>query len=177
VAYRLRRAFEDEALVHLDELFRVARRLTSSQAEAEDLVQETCLRAWQAYARFERGTNCRAWLYTILFRTLGAHRRDLRRELDMFDNHPLDDERLPAPAFLEPSATPHQIEKAFSALPLAFTTAILLVDVEGLSYKEAAAALDVPVGTVMSRLYRARRVLRQRLAPAPFHVVKRQERS
>lgn len=177
MADRLRRAFEEEALVHLDELYRVARRLTASAAEAEDLVQETCLRAWQSFHRFERGTNCRAWLYTILFRTLGARRRELRRELEMFDGQPVDDARRPAPGVIEPSVTPHQIEKAFAALPLAFTTVILLVDVEGLSYKEAATALDVPVGTVMSRLHRGRRLLRRRLAPSPFLVVNTRGRS
>ena len=177
MADRLRRAFEEEALVHLDELYRVARRVTSGATEAEDLVQETCLRGWRSFHRFERGTNCRAWLYTILFRTLGERRRELRRELEMFDGQPLDDARTPAPGVVEPAVTPHQIEKAFAALPLAFTTVVLLVDVEGLSYKEAAAALDVPVGTVMSRLHRGRRLLRQKLAPAPILVVHSRDQS
>jgi RNA polymerase sigma-70 factor (ECF subfamily) len=176
VAHRLRRAFEEEALVHLDELYRVARRVTAGAAEAEDLVQDTCLRAWQSYPRFERGTNCRAWLFTILFRALGARRRDLGRELALFDREALDIARVPAPGTIEPAATPHQIERAFATLPIAFTSVILLVDVEGLTYKEVAAVLDVPVGTVMSRLHRGRRLLRERLAP-PLRLVQARTRS
>jgi RNA polymerase sigma-70 factor (ECF subfamily) len=177
VAERLKRAFEEEALVHLDELYRVARRLTASAAEAEDAVQDACLAAWRAFPRYERGTNCRAWLYTILFRTLGARRRTLRRELEMFDGQPLDDARVPAAGPGEPSATPHQIERAFASLPVAFTSVLLLVDVEGLSYREASHALDVPIGTVMSRLHRARRLLRDRLSPARLLVVNARNRS
>jgi RNA polymerase sigma-70 factor (ECF subfamily) len=177
VAQRLKRAFEEEALVHLDELYRVARRLTASGAEAEDLVQETCLQAWRSFTRFERGTNCRAWLFKILFRTLGARRRNLRRELEMFDGQPLDDACVPAPGPAEPAAIPHQIERAFASLPVAFTSVLLLVDVEGLSYREASDALDVPIGTVMSRLHRARRLLRDRLSPARLLLVHARNRS
>ncbi len=164
--------FERAALVHLDELFRVARRFCRDTADAEDLVQETYLRAWVSFGGFEPGTNCRAWLYKILFRTLSARRQELRRELALFDAEPLDEERLPPGRPPEPSVTPHQIERAFASLPVAFTTVTLLVDVEGLWYREAAEALEVPMGTVMSRLNRARRQLRQRLgALSPALVV------
>ena len=172
----LRRArFETEALVYLDELFRVARRVMGDAAAAEDVVQETCLRAWQAFDRFEPGTNCRAWLYKILFRTISGRRRELARELAMFDDQRLDDSRLPAHAGAAPPDA-HQIQEAFAALPLAFAAVIQLVDVEGLSYREVADALDVPVGTVMSRLHRGRRQLRQRLAPGPSLVKGLKER-
>lgn len=172
------RAFEETALVHLDELFRVGRRFTFDTREAEDLVQETYLRAWEAFDRFEPGTNCRAWLYRIFFRTLGARRQELRRELAMFDDHPFDEDRFHDRRVAEPSITPHQIQKAFDGLPVAFASVILLVDVEGLSYKEVSAALEVPVGTVMSRLHRGRRLLRQRLAPAsPILVSSSRDRS
>jgi RNA polymerase sigma-70 factor (ECF subfamily) len=163
-ARRLR--FESEALVHLDELFRVARRVMGDAAVAEDVVQETCLRAWQAFDRFESGTNCRAWLYKILFRTIGSRRRELQRELATFDDQAFEESRFPSSMPANPF-TAHQIQKAFDELPLAFATVIQLVDVEGLSYKEVSEALDVPVGTVMSRLHRGRRQLRQRLAPGP----------
>ncbi len=135
-------------------------------AAAEDVVQETYLRAWQSFDRFEAGTNCRAWLYKILFRTIGGRRRELQRELAMFDDQLFEESRFPSALFGNPF-TALQIQRAFAELPIAFATVIQLVDVEGLSYKEASAALDVPVGTVMSRLHRGRRQLRQRLAPGP----------
>ncbi len=135
-------------------------------AAAEDVVQETCLRAWQAFDRFEPGSNCRAWLYKILFRTIGSRRRELQRELAMFDDQLFEESRFPSATAANPF-TAHQIQKAFAELPIAFATVIQLVDVEGLTYKEVSDALDVPVGTVMSRLHRGRRQLRQRLAPGP----------
>jgi RNA polymerase sigma-70 factor (ECF subfamily) len=161
-----RLGFESEAVVHLDELFRVAKRVMGDAAAAEDVVQDTCLRAWQAFDRFESGTNCRAWLYKILFRTIGSRRRELQRELAMFDDQLFDESRFPSSTPANPFTT-HQIQKAFDELPIAFATVIQLVDVEGLSYKEVSEALEVPVGTVMSRLHRGRRQLRQRLAPRP----------
>ena len=168
-----RRDFEETALVHLDELFRVARRFSASRPQAEDLTQETFLRAWKAFDRFEPGTNCRAWLYRIFFRTLSAARVELGRELAVFDDAPFDDTR----AIDAPRATrgvmPHEIERAFSELPIAFASVITLIDVEGLTYKEAAAALDVPIGTVMSRLHRGRAHLRKLLSPSPRLLVVR----
>lgn len=153
--------------MYLDELFRVARRFTSDRARAEDLTQETFLRAWAAFDRFQPGTNCRAWLYRIFFRTLSASRHELGRELALFDDAPFDDTRAAHPPRVPGGVTPHDLERAFAALPVAFACVITLVDVEGLTYKEAAAALDVPIGTVMSRLHRARAQLRALLAPAP----------
>jgi RNA polymerase sigma-70 factor, ECF subfamily len=161
------RAFEEAALVHVDELFRIARRLSSDRSQAEDLLQETFLRAWEGFDRFEPGTNCRAWLYRIFFRTLSARRHELRRELAMFDDQPFDEERQSQWRDREQTVTPHQIEKAFASLPVAFATVITLIDVEGFSYKEASAALEVPIGTVMSRLHRGRRLLRDHLCPSP----------
>ena len=171
-----RTRFEREALVYLDELFRVARRVTGEAAAAEDVVQDTCLRAWQAFDRFEPGTNCRAWLYKILFRTIAGRRRELQREMAMFDDQKYEEARaMGSPVFTALDA--HQVQRAFAELPLAFATVIQLIDVEGLTYKEAADALDVPVGTVMSRLHRARRQLRERLAPGPSLVKRIGERS
>ena len=143
---------------------------------AEDVVQETYLQAWQAFDRFEPGTNCRAWLFKILFRTIGSRRRELQRELAMFDDQLFEESRLPASMPANPF-TAHQIQKAFAELPIAFATVIQLVDVEGLSYKEVSEALDIPVGTVMSRLHRGRRQMRQRLAPGPVLVKDLKERS
>jgi RNA polymerase sigma-70 factor (ECF subfamily) len=176
VADLRRRRFETEALVHLDELFRVARRVTGDAVTAEDVVQETCLRAWQSFDRFEPGTNCRAWLYKILFRTMAGRRRELLRELAMFDDRLLDESRIASHAIgARPDA--QQIQQAFAALPLAFATVIQLVEVEGLTYREAAEVLDVPMGTVMSRLHRGRQQLRQLLAPGPALIKTVKERS
>jgi RNA polymerase sigma-70 factor (ECF subfamily) len=166
-----RRDFEETALVHLDEIFRVARRFAASRAQADDLTQETFLRAWESFDRFEPGTNCRAWLYRIFFRVLSASRHELRRELALFDDAPFDDARTTAQPRLGSSVTRIDIERAFAALPVAFACVITLIDVEGLTYKEAAAALDVPIGTIMSRLHRARAELRTLLAPSPRLVV------
>lgn len=142
---------------------------------AEDVVQETYLKAWQSFDGFEPGTNCRAWLYKILFRTIGSRRRELQREMAMFDDQLFEESRFPSTTAVNPVTT-HQIQQAFAELPIAFATVIQLVDVEGLSYKEVAEALGIPVGTVMSRLHRGRRQLRQRLAPGPV-VVHIKERS
>src|SRR5688500_20370539 len=92
-------------------------------AAAEDVVQDTYLRAWQAFDRFEPGTNCRAWLYKILFRTIGSRRRELQRELAMFDDQLFEESRLPASMPANPF-TAYQIQKAFAELPIAFATVI-----------------------------------------------------
>ncbi len=131
---------------------------------AEDVVQDTCLRAWQAFDRYEAGTNCRAWLYKILFRAIAARRRELQRELAMFDDQLVNE---PHASAVTTAADAHQIQQAFDELPLAFATVIQMVDVEGLSYREVADVLDLPVGTVMSRLHRARRRLRHLLSSGP----------
>lgn len=170
-----RARFEAEAVGHLDELFRVARRVIGDTAAAEDLVQETYLRAWQAFDGFEPGTNCRAWLFKILFRVIGGRRRELQKEMAMFDECVFDQARRTyhaAPSGL--SAL--QIERAFAQLPIAFATVIQLVDIEGLTYKQAAAVLEVPVGTVMSRLHRGREEFRTLLAPAPALLPNTKER-
>ena len=143
---------------------------------AEDVVQETYLKAWQSFDGFEPGTNCRAWLYKILFSTIGSRRRELQREMAMFDDQLFEESRFPSSMPVNPVTT-HQIQQAFAELPIAFATVIQLVDVEGLSYKEVAEALGIPVGTVMSRLHRGRRQLRQRLAPGPVLVKDIKERS
>ncbi|MEO8681670.1 MAG: sigma-70 family RNA polymerase sigma factor [Vicinamibacterales bacterium] len=167
MAQSRRDEFDAVALVHLDELYRVARRVTLDATEAEDLVQETYLRGWQGFGRFERGTNCRAWLYKILFRTIGARRRELLRELALFDQEPFDEDGVVPSRDVEPVLTADQLRRAFESLPVAFCVAIHLVDVEGLSYREAADAMEVPVGTVMSRLHRGRSLLRRHFAPSP----------
>lgn len=166
------RPFEETVLVHLDALYRSALRLTHNRAEAEDLVQETCLRAFRSFHRFAPGTNARAWVFTIL-RNLFLNR--LRRaghevlEKDGDAPEPLASATTPDPvgpnpeeAFLQ-TVVHGDVDRALRALPLPYREAVILVDLEGLSYRECAEVLGCPLGTVMSRLFRARQLLRRAL--------------
>ncbi len=165
------RAFRTHVEPEIDVLLRVARTLTGSWAEAEDLTQECLIRAWRAADRFD-GAHPRAWLLTILRRThLNMHRR--RRPETTDDAGLLSGAR---PAFdAVPPPTPEEtvligvlpddLDRAVCGLGEKFRTALILIDLDGLSYAEAAAILDVPIGTVMSRLSRARSRLRAELQP------------
>jgi RNA polymerase sigma-70 factor, ECF subfamily len=145
--------FEQIAMPHLAALLRVARRLTLDPASAEDLAQETMLLAWRGFHGFQAGTNARAWLFRILFNAFHAAARK------------------PTPVVSGWSATnarPQEtleIAEALDALPIEQRTVLLMCVVEGFTCREAAAILEVPIGTVMSRLSRAREELRKSLAP------------
>jgi RNA polymerase sigma-70 factor, ECF subfamily len=156
--------FEGAALPHLNDLFRTAVRLTRDRAEAEDLVQEAYLQAWKSFHRFEPGTNCRAWLFKILFHVIQHHRRKWFRMRLVSE----EDGRIEETVSYEPPVSPHisdeEVLAAFEKLPPHYREVVLLADVEELSYKEVAAALGVPLGTVMSRLNRGRKLLRHELA-------------
>jgi RNA polymerase sigma-70 factor (ECF subfamily) len=167
-------AFEREALANLDSLYRTARRLSSSQADAEDLVQETYLKAFRAADRFKAGTNLRAWLFTILHNTARNRFRDRARDIVSTDSDAVDRASLGATAasgdpeaeLLRATLAP-ELQAAIDALPSAFREAVWLRDVEEFSYAEIATMLDVPIGTVMSRISRGRRLLFERLSPQP----------
>jgi RNA polymerase sigma-70 factor, ECF subfamily len=148
--------FEEIALPHLAALLRVARRLTLDTASAEDLVQETMLLAWRGFRGFEAGTNARAWLFKILMNTFRGEARKARLE----SQDPLPGLGV-APALQEAA----EIAEVVDALPEQQRTVLLLCVVEGFTSREAAEILDVPIGTVMSRLSRAREELRRSLAP------------
>lgn len=160
------------ALVHLDALYHTALRLTRNRAEAEDCVQETCLRAFRGFRRFNPGTNIRAWLFTILRNVFLNRIRRERHEVRP-DDATLESERqsatLAAPAGDSPEEEFYQtvlhgdVERALHTLPLAFREAVILADLEGLSYREIADIVGCPIGTVMSRLSRGRRLLREML--------------
>ena len=154
--------FETEALPHLRALYGTAYRMTRNAHDAEDLVQETFLRAYRGFDRFEAGTNIRAWLFTILHRArTDAFRRAGRspRTVEMVDDGP------PVPAPQEALASgAEDIERALLALPEVFRVAVVLRDVEDLSYDEIAGVLDIPIGTVMSRIHRGRALLRAALS-------------
>jgi len=166
-----RKEFEREALAHLDALFGLAMRLTGGdEPAAEDLVQESVLKAWRSWDRFEAGTNSRAWLMTILRNTfINEYRRQKSRPT------PVDFEEVaerPASSALY-EADPQgrlfrgviddEVVRAIDQLPEEFRVVIVLSDIEGLSYQEVAELAGVPVGTVKSRLFRARRRLQDRL--------------
>jgi RNA polymerase sigma-70 factor (ECF subfamily) len=156
-------AFESEAVPHLNDLFRAAVRLLLDQTRASDVVQETYLVAWQTFDRYQRGTNCRAWLFGILFNVI---RHEQRRWLKWITgaNENFAETQLVAPQPVPDNLTDREILAALDRLPVQFRAVLLLVDVEEFSYREASDILGVPLGTVMSRLSRARKVLRVQLA-------------
>ena len=157
--------FESEALPHLKRLFGVAYRMTGNVADAEDLVQETFLRAYRGFHRFASGTNARAWLITILQRV----RIDaLRRAGRAGESEPLPEDGPAVPAPQERTPLALDLERGLASVPEPFKTAVILRDVEELSYEEIAAAVGAPIGTVMSRIHRGRAFLRSVLsAEAP----------
>lgn len=167
------REFEETALVHLDTLYRSALRLTHNRAEAEDLVQEACLRAFRGFHRFNPGTNCRAWLLTILRNEFLKRLKKGAREV--LDSDPGEHQRGATSITDAGRAREHpeeellqtilhgDVDRALKALPLTHREVVVLADLEGCSYKEIAQIVDCPVGTVMSRLSRGRARLRQLL--------------
>ena len=174
-------AFEAEALASLDSLYRTARRLSRDQAEAEDLVQETYLKAFRAADRFEPGTNLRAWLFTILHNTARNRARDRARDAVIVDTEAVEraaeqDPRGSPGVPGTPVETPEtllvraalapELQAAIDELPDSFRQAVWLRDVEEFSYSEIADMLEIPIGTVMSRISRGRKALFDRLTAA-----------
>src|SRR5262245_10101342 len=163
-------AFEAEALASVDSLYRTALRLTRVPADAEDLVQETYLKAFRAADTFQPGTNLRAWLFTILHNTARNRVRDRARDAVTVDSETVeraaDTSRLVSPdpeALLIRETLAPELQAAIDNLPDAFRQAVWLRDVEEFSYAEIADMLEIPVGTVMSRISRGRRMLFERL--------------
>ena len=155
--------FEAEAMPHLNDLFRTATRLVQDRVRAEDIVQEAYYQAWKSFDRFESGTNCRAWLYRILFHCANHHRRKwfrfpLLKETEEF----LEANLVYSPPVNE-ALTDGAILKALEEIAADYKAVVLLVDVEEFSYKETADILAIPIGTVMSRLSRGRKMLREKL--------------
>jgi len=172
-AARNRAAFEAEALASIDSLYRTALRLTRSPADAEDLVQDTYLKAFRAADSFEPGTNLRAWMFTILHNTARNRARDRARDNVTIDSETVDQAADLLTSGCDADATPEallmrdtlapELQAAIDALPEAFREAVWLRDVEEFSYAEIAAMLHIPAGTVMSRISRGRRMLFDRL--------------
>jgi RNA polymerase sigma-70 factor (ECF subfamily) len=169
--------FAEDAMQYTDQLYSTALRMTRNPADAEDLVQETFLKGYKAYARFEAGTNLRAWLFRILTNTyINSYRKKQRRpdetELDEVEELFLyrrlagregGDFGRSAEDELFLHITDDHVKEAIEGLPEQYRMAVLLADVEGFPYKEIAAILDVPIGTVMSRIHRGRKKLEKQL--------------
>ena len=156
-------SFESEALPHVDRLFRLAMWFERNRSEAEDLVQETMMQALQSFHRFQPGTNCRAWLTTIL-QHVRSNRRRARGRSPVVDDP--DDRIAQTTPFVPPvpqQLTDEDLLGALGRIPAPFQEVIVLCDVEELTYKEIADALAIPLGTVMSRLHRGRALLRAEL--------------
>ncbi len=162
-----RRQFDQAILVHLDELYGTAVRLTRSRNDAEDLVQEAVMRAWAFWDRFEPGTNARAWIHRILVNTFINGYRKKKRERDMLARARIDAVRKPMWVHQDRQkkreGVGDEVEAALVRLPEEFRVVLLMVDFNDLTYREAADALGCPVGTIMSRLHRARRRLQDDL--------------
>ena len=161
-------SFEELAMPLFDQLYNFAHWLTRNRDEAEDLVQETYVKALKGFSSFQLGTNFRAWMYRILRNTFLTSRTGLKATMTV----PLDpEEDLPEPApkrktpetILIERSNSQLLHSAIEQLPLHFRETLLLCDVEEMSYQEIAETLSIPIGTVMSRLSRARRALGERL--------------
>ncbi|HET9076970.1 MAG TPA: sigma-70 family RNA polymerase sigma factor [Acidimicrobiales bacterium] len=169
--------FADQAMEYMGSLYSAALRMTRNPSDAEDLVQETYLKAYRAFGSFREGTNLKAWLYRILTNTFINSYRARRRRPEQTELDDVEDlylyrrlgglEAVSAGRSAEEEVLEHftegDIKDAVEALPEQFRMAVLLADVEGFSYKEIAEILDVPIGTVMSRLHRGRRALQKTL--------------
>jgi RNA polymerase sigma-70 factor, ECF subfamily len=155
-------AFEAEALPHMDDLFRTASRLLFDPNKAGDAVQETFLVAWRSFERYQRDTNCKAWLFQILFNVVRKERRHWAMWFTGSESD-LADEDLIAPEPVACTLTDADVLAALDHLPENYRKVVLLIDVEEFSYKEASSILAIPIGTVMSRLSRARNALRSAL--------------
>ena len=169
--------FAEQAMPYMDNLYGAALRMTRNQSDAEDLVQETFLKAYRGFGGFQEGTNLKAWLYRILTNTYINIYRSKKRRPDETDLAEVEDLYLyrrlgglegatagrSAEDELLDTFTETEIKQALEDLPENFRMAVLLADVEGFAYKEIAEILDIPIGTVMSRLHRGRKAMQKQL--------------
>jgi RNA polymerase sigma-70 factor (ECF subfamily) len=175
--HKVRRTdFEETVLVHLDAMYGAACRLTRNARDAEDLVQEALLRAYRFWDTFEKDSNCKAWLLRILTNTFINEYQRKKRSRQVLDaanaeqqatdgvliHESAESQKSPEHALMERSVS-DDVQRALEALPDDFRVAVVLCDIEGLSYKEIADVMGTPVGTVMSRLFRGRRLLQASL--------------
>ncbi len=170
-------AFQREAIPHLDALYGTALRMTKDEQDAEDLVQEAMLKAYRYFDKYENGTNCKAWLFKIMTNTfINRYRKSKKRQEYLVDDdyRPLQ-ERAEAPErnpFIDEFDDEEnlyfkmfgdEVKNALETIPVDFRMVVLLADLQDFAYKEIAEIMDCPIGTVMSRLYRGRRMLQAKL--------------
>lgn len=172
---RTKQEFEELALAHLDPLYSAALRLTKNERDAEDLVQDTCMRAYRFFDKFERGTNMKAWLFKILTNTfINKYRRKVKeRNVTEGAEREAVHEQFISRDATDFAANPEQyffdrllsddVLRAIDSLPIDFRLVVILADLQEFSYKEIAEVLECPVGTVMSRLFRGRKLLQKNL--------------
>lgn len=156
--------FEAAAMPHLNDIYRTAVRLLGSGTGADDIVQDVYLQAWKSFDQFELGTNCRAWLFKILFHTVHHYRRKWLNVRMVGESDQVLEQTVAGSLPIPEHITDEEMLAALGGIPQDYRAVVLLTDVEEFSYKEAAGILNVPIGTVMSRLSRGRRLLRERLA-------------
>ncbi len=155
--------FEQDALPHMGDIYRTTMRVLGEKGRAEDVAQQVYLQAWKSFHRFEPGTNCRAWLYKILFHCVNHHRRKWFRFPLLKEREEFLHANLVSPEPVPEHLSDADLLGALDAVPADYRSVVLLVDVDEFAYKEAAEILDVPIGTVMSRLSRGRKLLREKL--------------
>jgi len=155
--------FESEAMPHLNDIFRTANRILGDRGRAEDVAQEVYLQAWKSFDRFEAGTNCRAWLFKILFHCVNHHRRKWFRFPLLKETEEFIESNLTYSPPVPEHLSDEEILAALDGIPVDFRSVVMLVDVEEFAYREAAEILSIPIGTVMSRLSRGRKLMREQL--------------
>jgi RNA polymerase sigma-70 factor (ECF subfamily) len=162
--------FEREVMPHLPALYGVALRMTKNEGDAEDMVQEAVLRAYRFFDTFEAGTNCKAWLFRILTNVFCNRYREREREQEIMNQAESSEANLgqfvggaprDAESALLGRMLSRDVERALAAVPSEFRLAVILADLEDFSYKEIAEIMECPAGTVMSRLYRGRKILQR----------------
>lgn len=171
--YEWNDAFGRDAIPHMDALYNFALRLTGDSDDADDLLQETFLRAYRFFDKFEQGTNCKAWLFRIMKNIyINSYQKKIKQPIkvdyeevdDLYENakpSSTDDAHLDRDQF--ENLLDDEVSDAISSLPEDFRTVIILSDIEGFTYEEIADFIDCPIGTVRSRLHRARKMLQQKL--------------
>ncbi|HZO20117.1 MAG TPA: sigma-70 family RNA polymerase sigma factor [Gemmatimonadaceae bacterium] len=164
-----RAQFEREALVHLDAMYSFALKLARSRDDAEDLVSDTILRAFDRWEQYQLGTNVRAWLFTILYHTFVSRKRRIEAREVQLPEEPDGWSAFEAVGDADPegrfydSFIDEEVMREIDKLPEDYRTAVVLSDIHGLRYAEIAQILEIPEGTVKSRLFRGRRILQKRL--------------
>lgn len=156
--------FEIEAMPHMADLFRVAMFLKRNRDSAEELVQETMMQGLKSFHRYKLGTNCKAWLTTIMYNTHYKQIRKLTNLKLVEDKEEIIAQTVPFEPSIPQQVTDEDVIHAIDKVPDTFRDIVVMCDVEGFSYKEIASIMDIPMGTVMSRLHRGRKILRGELA-------------